>query len=148
MKIFLLVFSLIMIIPSSTVFAQGENHYSNGLPNGYYWQALDELTKNNMIFGLLMGYEWGYADGVVSGNIKTGVPPAMPMFFIRPKSYVHKIDSFYKTYPLCKKMDLLNVFGNLLSFFHKDLFKSSGNRNIREISYKQIGDMCIQASKH
>jgi hypothetical protein len=150
MKVILLVFCLVAIIPISPVFGQEEDHYSNGLPNGQYWADLDERSKEDMIFGLLMGYEWGYADGVVLGKEKNSgsqAAPTMPMFFARPKQYVKKIDSFYDRYPLCKKLDLLNVFGNLLSFWHKETFKLAGNKNVKDISYKQIGEMCSRVSK-
>jgi len=100
-----------------------------------------------MLFGLLMGYEWGYADGVVLGSDKASAPPALPMFFIKAKYYVKQIDTFYETYPLCKNLDLLNVFGNLLTYWHTDKLKSAGHKNIRDMSYTQIGEMCRKQPK-
>jgi hypothetical protein len=142
MKRTLLVFFLIMSIPISSVFAQKENNPAVRVPDGHHWAGLDERAKEEMLFGLLMGYEWGYADGVVLGSDKAVAPPVLPMFFMKPKYYVKQIDAFYETYPLCKKMDLLNLFGNLLTYWHKDNLKSAGHKNIRDISYTQIGDMC------
>jgi len=148
MKRTLLVFCFIVIVPLSSVYGQDEDHYSNRLPDGNYWAGLDEQTKEGMLFGLLMGYEWGYADGVVLGSSKAGVPPTMPMFFVKPKYYVKKIDAFYEAYPLCKNVDLLNVFGNLLTYWHKGKLKSAGHKNIRDISYTQIGEMCQKQPQH
>lgn len=142
MKRTLLVICLIVLISASSVFAQKENISSVRLPDGHYWAGLEERAKEEMLFGLLLGYEWGYADGVVLGSDKEGAPPVLPMFFLKPKFYVQKIDKFYETYPLCKNMDLLNVFGNLLTYWHKDKLKSAGHKNIRDISDTQIGEMC------
>jgi hypothetical protein len=142
MKRTLLVFCFIVIIPISSVSGQGEDHSSKKLPDGHYWAGLDERAKEEMLFGLLMGYEWGYADGVVLGSDKADAPPALPMFFMKPEYYVRQIDAFYETYPLCKNMDLLNVFGNLLTYWHKEKLKSAGHKKIKDISYTQIGEMC------
>ncbi|MBI5665196.1 MAG: hypothetical protein HZC49_08975 [Nitrospirae bacterium] len=142
MKRTLLVFCFIMSMPVSSVFAQPVNNAALTLPDGHYWDGLDERAKEEMLFGLLMGYEWGYADGAVSGSEKAGPPPALPMFFMKPKYYVKQIDAFYESYPLCKNMGLLNVFGNLLTYWHKEKLKSAGHKNIRDISYSQIGEMC------
>jgi len=121
MKRTLLVFCLFLSIPASSVFAQKENTSAVRMPDGHYWAALDERAKEEMLFGLLMGYEWGYADGVVLGSDTTDTPPALPMFFMKPKYYVKQIDAFYGTYPLCKNMDLLNVFGNLLTYCKRSI---------------------------
>jgi len=131
----------------SSVFSQKENHPAVSLPDGLYWAGLNERAKEEMLFGLLMGYEWGYADGIVLGSNKADAPPALPMFFMKPKYYVKQIDAFYETYPLCKNMDLLNVFGNLLTYWHKDKLRSAGHKNIRDISYAQIGEMCQKQSQ-
>ena len=142
MKRMLLAFCCMVSITVGAVFAQQGNNPAIRLPDGHYWAGLGDREKEEMLFGLLMGYEWGYADGVVLGSDKAVTPPPLPMFFMKPKYYVEKIDTFYKTYPLCKNMDLLNVFGNLLTYWHKDALKSAGHKNIKDISYKQIGDMC------
>lgn len=142
MKRTLLVLCLILSISVNSVFAQKENKSAVRLPNGHYWAGLDERVKEEMLFGLLMGYEWGYADGVVLGSDRAGAPPALPMLFMKPKVYVQKIDEFYESYPQCKNKDLLNVFGNLLTYWHKDNLKAAGHKNIKEISDAQIGEMC------
>jgi hypothetical protein len=148
MKRALLIICFIVFIPVGSVCAQGENHSTIRLPDGHHWSDLDERAKEEMLFGLLMGYEWGYADGVVLGSDKTVAPPALPMFFMKPKYYVKQIDVFYETYPLCENMDLLNVFGNLLTYWHKDKLKSAGHKNIKDISYSQIGEMCQKQPQH
>lgn len=142
MKTTLLVFCFIICIAVSPVFAQKKTNSPVRLPDGHYWAGLDDRAKEEMLFGLLMGYEWGYADGVVLGSDKAVAPPVLPLLFMKPKYYVEQIETFYETYPLCKNMDLLNLFGNLLTYWHKDKLKSAGHKNIKDISYAQIGEMC------
>ena len=146
MRIVVLI-SIMLLLPLNGVWGEDYQKRDQKI-DGYAWEQLDTYKDGKMIQGIIVrwftvGFMAGYSVRSATHKSREKDPPKDTTAF--PESieyYVREIDSFLKTYPLCRRKSLVEL-----------LFKLSAVWLQPEIapkpkpSYKDIGESCLNPDK-
>ncbi len=140
-----IVISIIAIL-SAAAEIRAEEQVPSGKADGYTWEDMEgfkvgrmeigKMVRESMVRGFLEGFEDGYISACAKATLS--VEPVMHGFpkKTNPEYYVREIDSFLKTYPLCRRENIWTLFLQLSQvwFYH-------------DLSYEDIGKKCLQPDK-
>lgn len=133
------------------------------IPDGYWWEQIDEDAKRAILMGFVSGHRLGEYDGVQQGYIM-GIAATLLEFEkttnneidfqiksqlitkLLEKKFsaatykmglrsVYEVDGFYKTYPLCRSTQLDLMLFDLIKVWRNDENKKT---------YKEVADKCTE----
>jgi hypothetical protein len=108
------------------------------VPDGYTWNRLSREAKKMTAAWFFYGYDMGYFDGrnwKRIAKLKDGEEVSAIFDYKDADFYWKEVDSFYQTFPLCKRLALPAMLAELAKVWR-------GQR-----SYKEMGDACLELPK-
>ncbi len=154
-RVLLCVAIVVILSPSTEMRAEEQSPSGGG--DGYAWERLgnDEVEKTIHAREIMIKF---YLDGFVTGYMSACIDvkdfakstkqfSALNRFCQKigreesfpkdPQYYVREIDSFLKTYPLCRRQSVSTLFLELSQvWFHRD-----------KLSYEDVGKTCLKLDK-
>jgi hypothetical protein len=156
-KIFLsLIVALVLTVPSYTVAEETKKI------DGYMWEELPISFKTTYLSGYLRGFSAGSSsgtferlvslkefiiimkdekyfkeiEGIFNLHLALSVSDAVMFDKNNTDYYIKELESFYKTYPLCKSSDFLGLIRKLT-----DVWGNKPKEN--SLTYKDVGEDCL-----
>ncbi len=143
-KIIPVLFILLFI---STMSAHAEDVHQ-AVIDGYGWENLSEQAKIPFMYGFVAGYRYGWLDGYDKG-INHDVKKLQESKRIEAEDidvlkenigfYSHEVDSFLKTYPSCRRLEISALLMRLAYVWNEKHFLHT--------DYKNIGRDCSKRNK-
>ncbi len=116
--------------------------------DGYGWENLSEQAKLPFMSGFVAGYRPGWVDGYNKG-INHDVKKFQGLkrieeedFYVLTKNigfYSHEVDSFLKTYPLCRRLEISALLMRLTYVWNEKHYKHT--------DYETVGKICSELNK-